>query len=107
MHLAFAIVRRDDAAECRNRLGGPMLDEEQKHLLARNVKRAEAVVGHERGETEEASVEFDRTGKIVDVERSLEHAADSRHGFASMVQSKSCRGMKCLTTRRHPEDFDS
>ena len=107
MHLALAMVRRDDAAGCSNRLGGPMLHEEQEDLLAGNIEGAKSVVSHERAEAEDALIESDRAGEIVNVERSFEDAADSRHGFASMVQSKSCRGMEHLTTRRHPEDFDS
>src|SRR5580692_8474614 len=87
MGLTIAIVRRKNAAGKCHRLQGPAFAEQEQHLLAPNVERAEAVVGNHFLEAEKARVEVDRAFELIHVERSFKHAANAGHSCNPMVQS--------------------
>src|ERR1039458_9752893 len=59
MRLTIAIVRGKNAAGKHHRLEGPAFPEQQQHLFAADVERAEAVVGNHLLEAEKAGVEMD------------------------------------------------
>src|ERR1017187_7966402 len=88
MRLTIAIVRGKDTAGKYHRLCGPAFPEQQQHLFAANVERAEAVVGNHFLEAEKAGVEMDGAVQLIHVERSFEHATDAGHECNPMVQSE-------------------
>src|SRR5258708_12714427 len=98
MVMACAVVRRNDPARSRNRLGGFPAFEEQQDVAPRNVESREAVVSMHFRKAQQPFVKTFRAREAVNIEAGFKNPVNARHGNPPQKPSLTTRSSEI----RHP-----
>src|SRR5258708_4105110 len=112
MVMACAVVRRNDPARSRNRLGGFPAFEEQQDVAPRNVESREAVVSMHFRKAQQPFVKTFRAREVVNIEAGFKNAVNARHGNPPQKPSLTRRSSEirdgagsCLASSRRSTYF--